>query len=174
MPQRQLMFHGLEQTSSLLLLLGGGTVAIVCIVLLYRYERRLVTRRLGVTLLTLRIAAIVTLLLMLLEPVIGWTLNREQIGRIIVAVDVSESMETADEHADDAEKLRWARALGLIGNERTAAQVDAWIAACEAGREPEWVADDETDDPDRRRALADGRSEFARNAMQQAVRLTRG
>ncbi|QDU37762.1 hypothetical protein Mal4_20790 [Maioricimonas rarisocia] len=167
------MFHGLELTSSLLLLLGGVAIAIVCIVLLYRYERRLVTRRLGVTLLSLRIAAIVTLLLMLLEPVIGWTLNREQTGRVIVAVDVSESMETADEHADEAEKLRWARALGLIGNERNAEQIDAWIAAYEADREPEWVAEDETDDPDRRQALADGRREFAENAMQQAMSLTR-
>ncbi|MFG0296543.1 MAG: hypothetical protein ACF8PG_11615 [Maioricimonas sp. JB045] len=173
MPQRQLMFHGLEQTSSLLLLLAGVTVAIVCIVLLFRYERRLVTRRLGMTLLGLRIAAIVTLLLMLLEPVVGWTLNREQTGRVIVAVDVSESMETADEHADDAEKLRWARALGLIGNERNADQIDAWIAAYEDGREPEWVTADESEDPQRRQALADGRREFAENAMEQVTSLSR-
>ena len=34
---------------------------------------------------------------------------------MLVAVDLSESMNTTDQHAAPAEKLRWARALGMIG-----------------------------------------------------------
>ncbi len=129
------------------------------IVLLHRYERRLISPMLGWTLLALRLSVVAIIFLMLLQPVRISETDRERTGRILLAFDVSESMETADTHATAAEKLRWARALGMIGNAAINERLDRWEAAFEAGEEPEWVAPGEFSDPVRAGQQARARRE---------------
>ena len=99
MVTQRLVFHGLESAlwvTALGLVLVG---AIACVVILFRYERQLIAKKLGNTLLALRLAVLAVLAVILLEPVLAWTLDLEKSGRIVVAVDVSQSMETKDEQA---------------------------------------------------------------------------
>jgi hypothetical protein len=94
--------------------------ALVMLLVLYREERRLVTRRAGLFLLSLRMAAAAALVVALFEPIAARTLVETERGRVIVAVDVSESMETVDSGrtAENNEKL--ARAVGLARGEDVA------------------------------------------------------
>ena len=59
-------------------------------------------------------------------------------------------MDTADRHATPAEMLRWAQALGMLGNEGTNELIEEWVAAYEAGREPEWSSDEHLNESRRR------------------------
>ncbi len=81
--------------------LGGfwiavGLVALILLWMLNRAERRLVSRRAGLFLLALRLSAAVALVLALFEPIAARVFTESLRGRVIVAVDVSQSMETAD------------------------------------------------------------------------------
>src|SRR3954452_17151880 len=82
-------------------------IALLCwvplglILWLYRYEMRLVPRRTARVLLFLRALAIALLLLLvILQPVYARVLHEELPGRVIVPVDVSESMHVADPQRD--------------------------------------------------------------------------
>ncbi len=173
MLERDLIFNGLGSwpwaVFWLLTVLGAAAL----IVMLMRYERRLVPRKVGYTLMLLRFAVLALLLLTLLEPVMSWTLDREQTGRIIVAVDLSESMSTADKHADKAEKLRWARALGMIGNPGIDARLDRWAEAFAKDEEPPWVDPGETQDPVRREQIAQARRENLEGIFEELDRIPR-
>jgi hypothetical protein len=87
--------------------------ALVLLVVLYREERRLVTRRAGLFLLSLRLAAAVALVLALFEPIAALTLVETERGRVIVAVDVSESMTTVDPERTTEQNEKLAAILGL-------------------------------------------------------------
>jgi hypothetical protein len=106
---------------------------------LLRLERRLVSRSVGFTLLGLRIGVLLTLMLTLIQPVLTKQFDVAQRGRVIVAVDASQSMETQDRHAALAEKLRWAQALGMLGNAETTPLLEQWVKSAEAGEEPDWL-----------------------------------
>jgi hypothetical protein len=159
MVQRQFVLNGAEQSAWFLFLIAVAAAAVVCIALLYSYERRLIPRGLGFILLALRFTAVLLIFLVLLEPVLTWAIDRTRTGRVVVAVDLSESMETADKHASRAEKLRLARALGKYGNPQIDERIDRWIEAFENGQEPEWVTPAEAQDPDRAAQLAADRQD---------------
>jgi len=173
MLKRTFLWDAFGNLPWLLFVLAAVVAAGVLIVMLLRYERRLVSRKVGISLLLLRVAVLLTLFLTLMEPVVRWTFDRDNSGTIVVAVDLSESMSTADVHATKAEKLRWARALGMIGNEKTNSRIDRWIAAYKQGQEPAWVDDDETDDPKQRQALARNRRETVQGVLKEVDRLSR-
>jgi hypothetical protein len=147
--------------------------AIVCVVMLMRYERRLVSRSVGYGLLALRVTVLALLFFTLMQPVLSWTLDRERTGRIVVAIDLSDSMETADRHASPVEKLRWARALGMIGNAQINSRLDQWVADLEAGRTPQWVDENEESDPQRRQQLIAARKENLKGIFDEINRLSR-
>ncbi len=94
--------------------LAVAVAAAAGVVLLYRYERRLVAARIGNTLLILRLAVVAVLFFALLQPVLAVVRPQAGENRILIAIDASQSMQTSDPHASDEEKLRWARALGTI------------------------------------------------------------
>src|SRR5215210_2361701 len=74
---------------------------------LYRYEMKLVAARTARVLLALRVLAIVLLLMLVtLQPVYARVTREELPGRVIVAVDVSESMHVADPQRDPIDKLK--------------------------------------------------------------------
>lgn len=147
--------------------------ALVMIVMLLRYERKLVPQKVGATLLAMRMIVIALLVLILLQPVWSWSLESAVTGRIVVAVDLSESMTTADKHAQRAEKLRWARALGMIGNAKTNARIDRWIAAYRKGEEPRWVEENEPGSPAQKMKLAQSRKENVESVFEEIDRLPR-
>ena len=152
---------------------AGAAVAAALIVKLYAYERTLVSPRIGRSLLTLRLLAVAILLMILLEPVLLRTSAAPATGRILIAVDLSDSMQIRDTHASRAEKLRLARGLGMIGNSATAPRLDEWTRAFEAGREPEWVGSDEQVDPAVRAGLARVRRDNLNESLSQVDLLTR-
>ncbi len=93
--------------------LAAGVAAIVLLLVLYREERRLVSRKAGLGLLALRLAAAAALVGALFEPIAARTFRESVRGRVIVAVDVSESMATADPGRTVEERAALARVLGM-------------------------------------------------------------
>lgn len=173
MLNRQLLFQSLHSPAWFWFSVVVVLVTVWLIVTLLRYERRLVPRHIGYLLLLLRVLVAGTVFVALLEPVISWTIERRQTGRILVAVDLSDSMRTIDKHAQPAEKLRWARSLGLIGNAAIDARLDRWMADFEAGREPQWVLDSEVTDGVDKLELARIRRENLDGVFQDIDQLSR-
>lgn len=137
----QLHFSGLRSwwwTGSVVLAVG---VAFALFWVLRKYEAKLVSRRVGFVLLLLRVSVLALLLVTLLKPVFvkAWDLERQP--RLLIGFDVSESMDTADRHAGEGEMLRWAKALGMLGNDATDELIDDWIIAYSENREPNWSGD---------------------------------
>ncbi len=93
--------------------LAAGAVAVVLLLVLYREERRLVSRRAGLGLLALRVLAALALVATLFEPIAARTFREAVRGRVIVAVDVSESMATADPGRTGAERAGLVKVLGM-------------------------------------------------------------
>ena len=170
--QPDFLFQGLY-SGWLWISLGSVLVAVVLIWTLYRYERKLVPRKVGAMLVTLRLLVLGVLLITLLEPVLSWERQEKRPGRIVVAIDLSESMTTKDTHAATAEKLQWARAVEMIGNNTVDSRLNRWIDDMQRGREPQWVADDETSDPERRKQLIAARQKSVAETNKQIDELTR-
>lgn len=157
--EQHFSLQGLHQTGWLVASMIAIALSGICIWTLYRYERQLVDKSVGWWLLTMRAVVLVLIFFVLLQPVMSWSITKEQQGRIAVAIDLSESMQTQDEHASLAEQLRWARALGMIGGVGTEAQVLRWIEEAESGQEPVWVTPEEEPNIERRNQLAISRRE---------------
>lgn len=107
---------------------------------LRKYESRLVSKRVSFVLLLLRTSVLGLLLLTLLKPVFVKALDLDRQPRLLIGFDVSESMDTADRHAAEEEMLKWAKALGMLGNEATDELIDDWIIAYSEQRTPNWSA----------------------------------
>jgi hypothetical protein len=139
--------------------LQGGLLLLLClvplalIVWLYRYELRLVPRGAAVGLLSLRLVVLTLILFLIcLQPIYARDREEGLPGRVLVAVDRSDSMEAADPQRTDAEKLRLARALQLAGDLCSDGQLTAWIEDHESQREPRWLTSGEDgSDPAQRR-----------------------
>ncbi len=98
-------FITLETTWPLLVNGFVGALALEIVFTLYRWERRVVSPRLGRTLLVLRTVAIAAVLIILAQPVYTWTQNRKIERRVIVAIDDSESMQLVDRQMSATERL---------------------------------------------------------------------
>ena len=138
----RLIFSGLKSPGWTIYAILGVVVAMSLSVWLLRLERKLVSRPVGWALLTLRLLVLVTLLVTLLQPVLTKRFDVSQRGKIMVAIDGSLSMETQDRHASLGEKLRWAQALGMLGNAETSPLIDQWVVTAESGQEPNWLGGD--------------------------------
>lgn len=90
-----------------------GVAAVGLLVLLYRFERRLVSRRVGLGLLALRLAAALALVIALLDPIAEHSYRETVRGRVIVGVDLSESMATTDPGRPANEAAKLGKALGI-------------------------------------------------------------
>ncbi|HVJ87759.1 MAG TPA: hypothetical protein VM452_19005, partial [Caulifigura sp.] len=167
MSVRQLFWQGADSPWWIFFLVLAVAAACGLIFVLHSYERKLISRSLGTALLVLRTAVIACLFLVLLEPVLTWKTSTERTGRVVVAVDGSLSMETVDLQSTPAEKLRWARAIGLIGNAESDARLDRWIAAYEKGDSPEWATAAEEPDPEKRRLLSDARRQNVESILKE-------
>ena len=74
---------------------AGGAIALLLLLVLYRYELRLVTRRVGLALLATRVLAALILVGSLFEPIAEMRHDEVVKGRVILGVDLSSSMATA-------------------------------------------------------------------------------
>ncbi|TXT17956.1 MAG: hypothetical protein FD138_4503, partial [Planctomycetota bacterium] len=92
MLQRRLVFQALDASWTSLVVLALVLTAAALVILLSKYERKLVPAHIGYGLLLLRLAVIAVIWLALLQPVLTWTIDRERTGRVVVALDLSESM----------------------------------------------------------------------------------
>lgn len=134
----RLLFSGLDSFTWTTIVLITTLATLILSGWLLRLERRLVPRHVGWTLLALRTSILALLLLTLLQPVLTRKSDLLQQSRIVVAVDASDSMETRDSHATLAEKLRWAQALGMLGNQETRPLIERWANSADSGQEPHW------------------------------------
>lgn len=171
--QRSFLFQAFANTGWFWFSLTCCLAAAALIVTLLRYERRLVSRRVGLTLMGLRLTTIAVLLFTFLEPVVSSKLDQTKAGRIVVAVDVSESMMTTDRYATKSELLRWARAIEMIGNAQINDRLDAYQQALDAGQEPQWVLNGETNSDAKRDALTKLRRDEVEQVLEQVRVLPR-
>ena len=81
---------------------------------LYWRERRVISRRLGLTLTALRCLAVLLILVMLMQPVLVWTSNRAIIRRVAVLLDDSASMHFVDRQWTVSERIEIAIPNGLF------------------------------------------------------------
>lgn len=114
MTTQRLTYLGLESFWWAGLILVCFVVAVGLVVRIYRYERRLVSRPVGWSLLSLRICVLLLILLMALQPTLYWTSDSKEKTNILIAFDVSESMDLVDEQANETERAQWAVGLGMI------------------------------------------------------------
>ncbi|VAX41190.1 hypothetical protein MNBD_PLANCTO02-2861 [hydrothermal vent metagenome] len=173
MLKREFLYYGTHHLGWLLFISGAIIVALVMIWMLMRYERHLVPRKVGYALLTLRLVVLALLFIVWLEPVISWTIDKEKTGRILVGVDLSRSMAMSDKQATKAEKLRWARALGMVGNSKINARLDRWQRAYDAGKEPVWVDENEIKNKEQRLQLVTARKANMQQVFHQVGQLSR-
>src|SRR5713101_2742212 len=147
---------GLVQVILLVLLC---LVPAVLMISLYQYEMKLVRRMTALGLLVLRLGVLVFMLLILcLQPVIARIPVESLPGRVLIAVDYSDSMEASDPQRSTLDKLLLARALNLANDICTDQELTGWIQAYRENRTPVWVAADEyPGDPEQRQHLAESR-----------------
>jgi hypothetical protein len=130
---------GFGQAALLLVLLLG---AVTLVIWLYRTEMRIVSRSAAVGLLGLRLAVVLALFFLVsFQPIWARTIREVIPGRVLIAVDRSESMDVTDPQRPARDKLRLARALKLAGDLCSDAQLDNWIRQHdEKPNNSEWVA----------------------------------
>ena len=173
MLQRRLVFQALDASWTSLAVLALVIAAAALVIVLSKYERKLVPAHIGYSLLLLRLAVIAVIWLALLQPVLTWTIDRERTGRVIVALDLSESMTTTDRIATKAEKLRTAIGLGMIGNDQNRERWLRILADLEAEREPKWVDDNEAANDEQRATLTKSRKELVAETFQKLDKMPR-
>ncbi|QDU79607.1 hypothetical protein Pla110_13180 [Polystyrenella longa] len=81
---------------------------------LLKQEQQLVSRPVGLSLLGLRSLILLLLLVTFWKPTLIRSYERDRTSKLLIAMDVSESMQLKDRHASPEEKLRWARAMNWV------------------------------------------------------------
>jgi hypothetical protein len=158
-----------------LVLLAVVVLPVVLLVSLYRYELRLVQPLTALGLLGLRLAVVVLVLMVVcLQPIFARDRITELPGRILIAVDRSSSMDVTDPQREPGDKLRLARALGLISGV-SGELIERWITDHDQKREPRWIGRDELrDDPAGQRKLVNDRRQAHDEIVKKVDGLTRG
>jgi hypothetical protein len=163
------------QPLPLLLWLLVGLVPLLLVLWLYRHELRLVRRGVAVGLLGLRLLVLVLVFfLVCFQPIVAHSTSEELPGRVLVAVDRTDSMSVADPQRPNADKLRLARALKLAAGIATDADLDNWIKQYEEKGTVSWVNPSEfPTEPGRRQALEAERRKGHDQVCERVDRLTR-
>src|SRR5712671_1438952 len=103
-------------------------------------------------LLGLRLLVVLMLVVVVaFQPVAAHTTSETLRGRVLVALDRSDSTGVPDPQRPLADKLRLARALHLVRDLCPDAQLDAWIKQAERTGQIDWPIGPQTDDILRRR-----------------------
>jgi len=166
MTTQRLTFLGLESFWWASLIVLCFLVAVGLVVRIYQYERKLVSRSVGWGLVSLRICVLLLILLMALQPTLSWTSNSKEQTKILIALDVSESMDLVDEQADETERAQWAVGLGMIRPEMIGENAKGNKSDALEEVSEETVEDHSTDDNKSSEPSATGQSAENRDAPQ--------
>jgi hypothetical protein len=108
-------FGGLSSFVRTLAVLGAFGLGFFLLGWLYRAESKLIPRRFRIALLTLRLLAFALVLgTLLFEPVLSKTVREDVPGKVVIALDTSDSMRVSDPHRTPRQKLHLARTLKLL------------------------------------------------------------
>jgi hypothetical protein len=119
---------------------------------LYRYELLMVRRSVAHLLFGLRLLSVSLLVFILtFQPVAARTTSETLPGRVVVALDRSDSMTIADPQRPLVEKLRLARALHLVRDLCSDADLDGWIRQADRTGQVQWPLGGRTNEDERRR-----------------------
>ena len=169
----RLIFSGAKSPFWVLCSVLSVVAVLLLSVWLMRLQRRMVSRNVGWVLMSLRIAVLAVMLTLLLQPVLTTQLDVTQRGRIIVAVDASQSMEIHDTNAPLGEKLRWAQALGMLGNQETDKLIQQWVTAAEAGEEPNWLGNAQPPQTPAEHSAAEVRKRQVNSTLEELAQMPR-
>src|SRR5262245_37790907 len=111
----------------IVLLLFGLSVTGGLLLWLYGYEARLVLPLRAAGRLLLRGVVLVLLFFVCCQPLISRPTSERIAGRVLIALDRSDSMSITDPQRDLPEKLRLAKALNLHSEICKDSQIDDWI-----------------------------------------------
>jgi len=157
--------------------LACGSLLLLPLVLalwLYRRELRLVHPLVASLLLMLRLLVLGSVIFLVgFQPIIENSTTEELPGRVLIAVDRSESMEIADPQRTQAEKLQLARAVHVAGDLCSEEQLDDWIRQAERGPITDWVRPTETQDPAQKQKLTEQRRQAFEQVCRRVDQLTR-
>ncbi|HUO10793.1 MAG TPA: hypothetical protein VM008_21000 [Phycisphaerae bacterium] len=103
-------------------------VAGAAIVYLYFAQRQLASEGTVRWLTGIRVALVLLLLVLFLQPTVRWLHTEHSSGELWVLVDQSPSMQSGDPQASAAERVRWAEALGYLSSGARAAKPDVALA----------------------------------------------
>ncbi len=169
----RLIFSGAKSPAWVLFAMLSVVAVLLVSVWLMRLERRMVSRNVGRVLLSLRVAVLAVMLTLLLQPVLTTQLDVTQHGRVIVAIDASQSMEIHDANAPLGEKLRWAQALGMLGNQETDSLIQKWVDAADAGEEPNWLGNAQPPQTPAEQSAADARKRQVNSTLDELAQMPR-
>ena len=169
----RLIFSGAKSPAWVLLAMLSVVAVLLLSVWLMRLERRMVSRNVGRILLSLRIAVLAVMLTLLLQPVLTTQLDVTQRGRVIVAIDASQSMEIYDTNAPLGEKLRWAQALGMLGNQETDTLIQQWVDAADAAEEPNWLGNAQPSQTPVEQSAAEARKRQVNSTLEELAQMPR-
>ena len=169
----RLIFSGAKSPAWVLLAMLSVVAVLLLSVWLMRLERRMVSRNVGRILLSLRIAVLAVMLTLLLQPVLTTQLDVTQRGRVIVAIDASQSMEIYDTNAPLGEKLRWAQALGMLGNQETDTLIQQWVGAADAAEEPNWLGNAQPSQTPAEQSAAEARKRQVNSTLEELAQMPR-
>jgi hypothetical protein len=169
----RLIFSGTRSPFWVLCSVLSIVAVLLLSVWLLRLERRMVSRNVGWFLLSLRMAVLALMLALLMQPVLTTQLDVSQRGRLIVAIDASQSMEIHDSNVPLDEKIRWAQALGMLGNDETNNLIQQWVAAAEAGEEPDWLGKAEPPQTTAEQSVAEARRQQVNSSLAELTQMPR-
>jgi hypothetical protein len=109
------------------LAVAGFSVSGGLLLWLYSYEVRLVRSTTAIGLLGLRALVLALLWFVVMQPVVSRPSSEKLSGRVLIALDRSDSMSVADPQRDNADKIKLVRGLGLASDICKDDQLDAWL-----------------------------------------------
>ncbi len=121
----QFVFNGADSSATFAVIVFAVLIAIGLAWRSMRAEQESASRNVVRGCFALRCASLMVLGLLLLQPAWAWTVTSRQLGRIVIAVDVSDSMQSADPTADGRELLQWGLGLGWLDRQTVEPQLAA-------------------------------------------------
>ncbi|MFM7148487.1 MAG: hypothetical protein ACKO23_01465 [Gemmataceae bacterium] len=148
---------------------------LLLVILLYRYELRLVPKLTAFFLFLIRLSVIFLVSsLICLQPILAQDRNTDRPGKVLVALDLSESMNISDPFLPAARKLKLAHKLGLVGNRVPESVFSMWISEHEKKRDPEMLLPSEKGlDPVKTRRLQEERQAIHDQLIDEVGKISR-
>lgn len=121
----QWVMHGAASSTQAATIIIAMLVAIILAWRSARAGRAMVSAPVTWGCFTLRCGSLLTIGVLLFQPAWAWTVTTRQLGRIVIAVDASESMQASDSQASPREMMQWGVGLGWLDHEVVKPQLAA-------------------------------------------------